>query len=59
MMIIVLILITLSVDSQWMLLGENCCWSLLGLKGLKRLCHGSQVCFVKFCQLLALNRYGT
>ena len=33
MMIILLILITLSLDSVWMLLGENCCWSLLGLKG--------------------------
>ena len=34
MMITVLIFITLSVDSEWILLGENCCWSLLGLKGL-------------------------
>ena len=34
MMIILLILITLSVDSVWMLLGENHCWSLLALKGL-------------------------
>ena len=32
MMIILLILITLSLDSVWILLGENCCWSLLGLK---------------------------
>ena len=37
MMIILLILITLSLDSVWILLGENCCWSLLGLKGLRRL----------------------
>ena len=36
MMIILLILITLSLDSVWTLLGENCCWSLLGLKGLRR-----------------------
>ena len=36
MMIILLILITLSLDSVWILLGENCCWSLLGLKGLSR-----------------------
>ena len=28
-------------------------------KWLKGLCHGSPVHFVKFCQLLALNRYGT
>ena len=35
MMIILLILITLSLDSVWILLGENCCWSLLGLKGLR------------------------
>ena len=34
MMIILLILITLSLDSVWILLGENCCWSLLGFKGL-------------------------
>ena len=36
MVIILLILITLSLDSVWILLGENCCWSLLALKGLKR-----------------------
>ena len=35
MMIILLILITLSLDSVWILLGENCCWSLLGLEGLR------------------------
>ena len=35
MMIILLILITLSLDNVWILLGENCCWSLLGLKGLR------------------------
>ena len=35
MMIILLILITLSLDSEWILLGENCCWTLLGLKGLR------------------------
>ena len=32
--IIFYILTTLSVDNVWTLLGENCCWSLLGLKGL-------------------------
>ena len=37
MMIILLILITLSLDSVWILLGENCCWSLLGMKGLRPL----------------------
>ena len=26
----------LSLDSVWILLGENCSWSLLGLKGLRR-----------------------
>ena len=35
-MIILLILITLSLDSVWILLGENCCWSLLRLKRLRR-----------------------
>ena len=34
-MIIFYILTTLSLDNVWTLLGENCCWSLLGLKGLK------------------------
>ena len=34
-MIILLILITSSHDNVWISLGENCCWSLLGLKGLK------------------------
>ena len=33
-MIIWLILITSSHDNVWILLGENWCWSLLGLKGL-------------------------
>ena len=32
--IIFYILTTLSLDNVWRLLGENCCWSLLGLKGL-------------------------
>ena len=32
--IILLILITFSFDNLWTLLGENWCWSLLGLKGL-------------------------
>ena len=35
MVIILLILITLSFDNVWILLGENWCWSLLGLKGLR------------------------
>ena len=35
MMIILLTLIALSLGSVWILLGENCCWSLLGLKGLR------------------------
>ena len=33
-MIIFYILTTLSLSNVWTLLGENCCWSLLGLKGL-------------------------
>ena len=32
-MIIWLILITISLDNIWILLGENWCWSLLELKG--------------------------
>ena len=35
MVIILLILITLSLDCVWILLGENWCWTLLGLKGLR------------------------
>ena len=34
-MIILLILITSSHDNVWISLGENCCWSLLGLKRVK------------------------
>ena len=33
LVIILLILVTLSLDNVWTSLGENCCWSLLGLKG--------------------------
>ena len=36
LMIILLILIILSHDNVWILLGENCCWSLLALEGLTR-----------------------
>ena len=35
MVIILLILITLSLDGVWILLGETCCWSLSALKGLR------------------------
>ena len=35
LVIILLILITLSLDNVWISLGENCCWSLLGLQGLR------------------------
>ena len=38
MVIILLILITLSLDSVWILLGENWCWTLLGLKWLISKC---------------------
>ena len=34
LVIILLILITLSLDNVWILLGENWCWSLLALNGL-------------------------
>ena len=36
LVIILLILITLSLDNVWTSLGENCCRSLLGLKGLNK-----------------------
>ena len=35
LMIIFYILTTSSLDNVWTLLRENCCWSLLGLKGLR------------------------
>ena len=50
-MIILLILITSSHDNVGILLGENCCWSLLGLKGL-----GRAVCF-RECPLGELPLY--
>ena len=34
LVIILLILLTLSLENVWIMLRENCCWSLLGLKGL-------------------------
>ena len=34
--IILLILIDFALDNLWILLGENWCWSLLGLKGLSQ-----------------------
>ena len=33
--IILSVLLTLSLENVWIMLGENWCWSLLGLKGLK------------------------
>ena len=36
LVIILLILITLSPENVWVMLGEILCWSLLGLKGLKQ-----------------------
>ena len=39
-------MITFTLDDLLMLLGENWCWSLMGPKGLKRLCHGCLVNFV-------------
>ena len=36
LVIILLILVTLSLDNVWTSLGENCCWSLLVLKGLTK-----------------------
>jgi len=37
------ILTTLSLDNLWTLLGENCCWSLLGLKGLSDIYKDSSI----------------
>ena len=46
-MIILLILIDFALNNLWILLGENLCWSLLGLKGLTNdfevcICCGQQ-----------------
>ena len=38
-MIIFYILTTLSLDNVWISLGENCCWSPLGLKGVTHSVH--------------------
>ena len=35
LVIISLTFITISLSNVWILLGENHCWSILGLKGLK------------------------
>ena len=35
LLIVLLILITLSLENVWMMLGEILCWSLLGLNGLR------------------------
>ena len=37
LVIILSVLLTLSLENVWIMLGENWCWSLLGLKGLTRL----------------------
>ena len=47
-MIILSILTTLSLDSVWILLGENCCLSLLGLKGLRRLLTTREISRLEF-----------
>ena len=47
-MIILLILITLSLDNVWMLLGENCCCSLLAPKGLKG--EGEEEGAIRMCE---------
>ena len=55
MVIILLILITLSLDSVWILLGENCCWSLLALKGLIKFIYPSIKFKLKRAYLDLLN----
>ena len=35
LVIILSVLLTLSLENVWIMLGENWCWSLLGLKGLR------------------------
>ena len=49
LMIILLNLITISLDNVWILLGENWCWSPWGLKGLK---IGKMPSLYRICQKL-------
>ena len=46
LVITLLILITLSLDNVWILLGEIWCWSLLVLKGLNKASEGE---YIKHC----------
>ena len=45
-------LITISLDIVWILLGENWCWSPLGLKGLIWLTKEMLVSFIFYCQVV-------
>ena len=52
--IIFSILIIISLDNVWISLGENWCWSPLGLKGLKGLCHACLYCIGFFLPVMHL-----
>ena len=53
-MINLLILITKSLDNQWIWLGENWCWTPLGLKGIRRSLQYVCVPLVPLCGLKAI-----
>ena len=48
-MIILIIHITASHDNVWISLGENCCWSLLGHKGLTILLAEAEYDMKNYC----------
>ena len=53
-MINLLILITKSLDNQWIWLGENWCWTPLGLKGIRRSLQYVCVPLVPLCRSKAI-----
>ena len=54
-MIIWLILIDVARDNVWILLGENWCWSLLGLKGLRIRADMRRLSVSALCKLSSLT----
>ena len=55
LVIILFILITISLDNVWLLLGENWCWSLLDVKGLSPIQIFIYLARATICSLLLLR----
>ena len=55
LVIILFILITISLDNVWLLLGENWCWSLLDVKGLIPIQIFIYLARATICSLLLLR----